>query len=75
MPMDVYHAYIINTMYQTQGFSLFFLFYFSADNVKKLEHLDSALQEALTTLFFELIWFPPDSPLKLIQTRTSQTLK
>lgn len=50
MPMDVYHPHINNTMYQTV-YSLFLPFFFSSgDYIKELEHLGSALQEALTTI-------------------------
>lgn len=77
MPMDVYHTHIINTMYQIPGSAYFslFLFYLSADNVKKLEHLDAAFTRSINHALYELIRLPPDSPLKLIQIQTSQTLK
>lgn len=49
LPRSHYQHNVPNSVFGL--FFLFFLFYFSADNVKNLEHLHSALQEALPTLF------------------------
>lgn len=49
LPRSHYQHNVPNSIFGL--FFLVFLIYFSADNVKNLEHLDSALPDALTTLF------------------------